>query len=206
MGRRLTIGLTGGIAAGKSEALAAFEGLGAATVSSDAVVHELLSEEPLRARIVDRWGEDVAPGGRVDREAVGGIVFADREELAWLEAQVHPLVGERIATWLRSLPDGTELAVIEVPLLFETEMEGLFDATVAVVASDDVRRSRAAARGHGDIEGRESRQLDQEQKAVRADHVVRNDGTISALERELSALIGRLRDSRSTTGGEPVQS
>jgi dephospho-CoA kinase len=136
----LTIGLTGGIAAGKSEALAAFGRLGAATISSDAVVHQLLDSEPLLDRLTERWGAEVAPAGTVDRGRVGEIVFADPEQLAWLESQVHPLVGERIGAWLSSLPDGTGVAVVEVPLLFESGMEGAFDATVAVVASDDVRR------------------------------------------------------------------
>src|SRR3978361_543545 len=101
----LTIGLTGGIAAGKSEALAAFSRLGAATISSDAVVHELLDSEPLLGRLTERWGGEVAPEGRVDRARIGEIVFADPEELAWLEGQIHPLVGERIGSWLGSLPE-----------------------------------------------------------------------------------------------------
>jgi dephospho-CoA kinase len=192
VGRPLTIGLTGGIAAGKSEALAAFGRLGAETISSDAVVHELLETEPLLPRLRERWGEEVAPGGTVDRERIGSIVFADRDELAWLEAQIHPLVGERIGEWLRSLPQGTEVAVIEVPLLFESEMEAVFDTTVAVVAAEAVRRGRAEARGHALVEGREERQLGQDEKAARADHVVENDGSIEELERRLSALLGTL--------------
>src|SRR3954466_11416780 len=100
----LKIGLTGGIAAGKSEALAAFGRLGAATLSSDAVVHELLDSEPLLGRLVERWGPEVAPGERVDRAKIGEIVFADPEQLTWLEQQVHPLVGERVAAWLTRLP------------------------------------------------------------------------------------------------------
>src|SRR5690606_23427768 len=112
----LKIGLTGGIAAGKSEALAAFGRLGAATLSSDAVVHELLESEPLRARLVERWGPEVAPNGGVDRAAIGRIVFADPEELTWLESQIHPLVAERTAEWLEQLPPQTDLAVVEVPL------------------------------------------------------------------------------------------
>src|SRR4029077_12481912 len=91
----LTIGLTGGLAAGKSEALSAFERLGAATISSDAVVHEMLDSEPLLGSLVERWGPDVAPEGRVDRSKIGEVVFADPEQLKWLEAQIHPLVGER---------------------------------------------------------------------------------------------------------------
>jgi dephospho-CoA kinase len=192
VGRPLTIGLTGGIAAGKSEALAAFGRLGAATLSSDAVAHELLEREPLRGRLVERWGPQAAPGGEVDRARVGGIVFADPDELAWLESQVHPLVGERIGEWLNTLPPATEIAVVEVPLLFEAGMGGAFDTTVAIVASDEVRRERAAARGQGLVEEREARQLVQDEKAARAEHIVRNDGTVEQLELELSALIERL--------------
>ena len=190
----LTIGLTGGIAAGKSEALAAFERLGAATISSDAVVHELLDSEPLLGRLIDRWGAGVAPGGRVDRARIGEIVFADPEQLTWLEAQTHPLVGERIGAWLGALPGDAEVAVVEVPLLFEAGMEGVFDTTVAVVTAEDIRRSRAEARGHALVGEREARQLAQEEKAARAEHVVENDGTVEDLERALSALIETLRE------------
>lgn len=188
----LTIGLTGGIAAGKSEALAAFARLGAATLSSDAVVHELLDSEPLLGRLVERWGADVAPGGRVDRNRIGEIVFADPEQLTWLEQQIHPLVGERIGAWLGDLPEDGEIAVIEVPLLFESGMDRAFDTTVAIVTDDEVRRERAAARGHALVGEREARQLDQGEKAERAEHTVANDGSVEDLEQALSALIERL--------------
>lgn len=188
----LTIGLTGGIAAGKSEALAAFKRLGAATISSDAVVHELLDGEPLLGRLSERWGPEVAPDGAIDRAKVGEIVFANPEELSWLEAQIHPLVGERIGAWLTSLPDDTEVAVVEVPLLFESEMSGVFQTTVAVVSSDDVRRDRARARGHALVDEREARQLTQEEKAAQADHVIENEGTIEDLEQALSVLVEKL--------------
>lgn len=193
MARPLTIGLTGGIAAGKSEALAAFERLGAETISSDAVVHELLEAEPLLSRLTERWGVGVAPAGQVDREQIGSIVFADPEELGWLEAQIHPLVGERIGGWLASLGEDVEVAVVEVPLLFESGMEGVFDTTLAVVASDRVRHERARARGHALVDEREARQLAQEEKATRAEHVVENDGSVEDLEGELSALVEKLR-------------
>lgn len=192
MTRPLTIGLTGGIAAGKSEALAAFARLGAPTISSDAVVHELLEGEPLLPRLIARWGPEVAPGGRVDRDRIGEIVFADREELDWLEGQIHPLVGAQIATWMAALPDHVEVAVVEVPLLFESEMEGAFDTTVAVIAPDSVRRARVEARGHALVGEREARQMDQGDKAALAEHVVENDGSIEELERKLSALVAKL--------------
>jgi len=190
--RPLTIGLTGGIAAGKSEALAAFARLGAATISSDAVVHELLDSEPLLSRLVGRWGPAIAPGERVDRQKVGEIVFAEAGELNWLESQIHPLVGERIGTWLSSLPADLAVAVVEVPLLFESEMDGVFDTTVAVVTSDEMRRTRAQARGHALIDEREARQLTQEEKASRAEHVIENEGNIEDLERALSTLVDTL--------------
>jgi dephospho-CoA kinase len=189
----LTIGLTGGIAAGKSEALAAFSRLGAATLSSDAVVHELLDSEPLIGRLVERWGPEVAPEGRVDRNRIGEIVFADPDQLTWLERQIHPLVGERIGSWLVELPAETEVAVIEVPLLFESGMEQAFDTTVAVVTADEVRRRRAAARGHALVDEREARQLAQDEKAARAEHAIANDGSVEELQRALSALIEKLR-------------
>lgn len=192
MARPLTIGLTGGIAAGKSEALAAFERLGAATISSDAVVHELLDSEPLLSRLVERWGSAVAPEGRADRQRVGEIVFAEAEELSWLEAQIHPLVGERIGIWLSSLPADLDIAVVEVPLLFESGMDGVFDTTVAVVTSDEMRRARAEARGHALVGEREARQLTQEEKASRAEHVIENDGSIEDLEQALSTLVDTL--------------
>ena len=189
----LKIGLTGGIAAGKSEALAAFGRLGAATLSSDAVVHDLLESEPLRGRMTARWGPEVAPeGGEVDRARIGEVVFADPEQLAWLESQIHPLVGERTAAWIGSLPAGTEVAVVEVPLLFEVGRNEVFDTTVAIVTADEVRRERAEARGHALVDEREARQLSQDEKAERAGHVVANDGSVEDLERSLAALLAKL--------------
>lgn len=189
----LKIGLTGGIAAGKSEALRAFGRLGAATLSSDAVVHELLEGEPLRGRLEERWGPEVVVDGAVNRAKIGEVVFADPEELTWLESQIHPLVQARTAEWLLSLPEETEVAVVEVPLLFEVGGERPFDTTVAVVTADEVRRERAAARGHALVDEREARQLTQPEKAERADHIVENDGSVEDLERALSALLAKLR-------------
>lgn len=188
----LMIGLTGGIAAGKSEALAALDRLGAETISADAVVHELLGSEEVRGLLVARWGDVVAPDGTVDRATVGERVFEQPEELAWLESQLHPRVGKRLDAWRRSLPGGTSFAVVEVPLLFETGMEPAFDTTIAVVSDEKTRQARAGERGHALVEERSARQLSQEEKAARADHVIRNDGSLEDLERELSGLLAKL--------------
>ena len=189
----LTIGLTGGIAAGKSEALAAFGRLGAATLSSDAVVHDLLEGEQFRAELAERWGPRSLHRRPTDRGRIGGIVFADPEELSWLESKIHPAVGAATAAWIGALPADAEFAVIEVPLLFEGGRAEVFDTTVSIVAAEDVRRERAAGRGHALVDAREARQLTQEEKADRADHVIVNDGSVDDLEAALSALLAKLQ-------------
>jgi dephospho-CoA kinase len=192
------IGLTGAIAAGKSAALDAFARLGAETLSTDAVVHELLTGAEMRDLLVERWGADVAPGGEVDRGAVSSRVFERPEELNWLESQLHPRVGERVASWRQSLRAGTRLAVVEVPLLFESGLDAAFDATVCVVAANATRGERAGARGTADLEGRSGRQLSQEEKAARADFVVANDGTPQELEAAIEELLPQLEAKAAT--------
>jgi len=190
------VGLTGGLGAGKSTALAALERLGAATLSTDAVVHELYASAEVRVAVVARWGPEVAPGGTVDRSAVAARAFASPEERAWLEGLLWPRVGARVAAWRAEVErrdPPPPAAVVETPLLFEAGLEGLYDATIAVVADEQVRAERAAARGHAAVDERAARQLPQEEKARRATFVVRNEGTAQELEAELSAVLGRLR-------------
>lgn len=187
------IGLTGGVAAGKSEALRVLRGLGAETLSTDAVVHELLGTDAVRQELTERWGEDVAPGGELDRGRIAAVVFDRPEELAWLEGLLHPLVGRRVAEWRAGLPDDLEVGVVEVPLLFEGSMADAFDATIAIVADDEVRAERAGARGTGELEGRSARQLSQDEKAARATFVVHNHGSLEDLGTELRELYPELR-------------
>jgi dephospho-CoA kinase len=185
------IGLTGGIGAGKTEALTALGRLGAATISSDEVVHELLGDDQMRDALVSRFGEAVAPGGQIDRGLVAERAFKRPQDLAWLERELHPRVGERIAAWVAELPADTRVAVVEVPLLFETAMEGMFDQTVCVVARDELRERRASDRGLVKVSERERRQLAQAEKAAKADHVVVNDGSLDELLERLADLLER---------------
>lgn len=189
------LGLTGAVAAGKSEALAALARLGAQTLSTDEVTHELLGSERVRDLLVGRWGEEVAPEGRIDRGRVGAIVFAQPDELAWLERALHPLVGERMAEWRAGLPPGARAAVVEVPLLFETGLDRAFDATIAIVADAEKRVERAGARGISELEGRARRQLSQDEKASRATYAVANDGTIEELEAALAEVLEEIERS-----------
>jgi dephospho-CoA kinase len=189
------VGLTGGMGSGKSTALEALRELGAEVLSSDAVVHELYEGSPLRDAVVERFGADVAPGGVVDRAALAERAFASPEDREWLEGQVWPLVGARMAEWLAQVRGSTPAppaAVVEVPLLFEAGLGDLYDATIAVVCDEALRRDRAAKRGHAVVDERGARQLSQRQKADRATFVVRNDGSEEDLRRELSAVLGKL--------------
>lgn len=189
------VGLTGGLGAGKSTALAALARLGAETLSSDAVVHELYEGSSLRDAVIARFGEAVAPGGAVDRAAVAERAFASAEDRAWLEGLVWPLVGARVSSWLtqtRAKSPAPRAAVVEVPLLFEAGLGELYDATIAVIAEEPLRRERAAGRGHAVVDERAARQLSQDEKAQRATFVVRNDGSEEDLERELSWVLDKL--------------
>lgn len=192
MGRVPFIGLTGGIGAGKSEALNALERLGAATLSTDAVTHELLATDEVRDLLVARLGDEVAPGGHIDRSAVAARVFGDEERRKWLEDVLWPRVGQRVAEFRESVEDAPA-AVVEVPLLFESGMESVFDKTIAVIADEQVRSERAAARGHELVEARAARQLTQDEKAQKADFVVVNDDTVRELETKLSEVLAKLR-------------
>jgi len=195
MARVPFVGLTGGLGAGKSEALRALGELGAVTLSTDAVVHELLAGDELLGLVVGRLGAEVAPRGALDRGAIAARVFGDDEARAWLEGVLWPRVGSRVAAWrtgLEAMEPAPAAAVVEVPLLFESGMETEFDHTIVVVADEATRERRAAARGHAAVEGRAGRQLSQEEKARRADFTVRNDGSLDELKLSLSRLLAKL--------------
>jgi len=184
--------------AGKSTALAALEQLGAATLSTDAVVHDLYGTAEVRDAVVARWGDDVAPAGVVDRGAIAARAFATPQERAWLEGELWPRVGARVAAFLAEVAMREPqpiAAVVETPLLFEAGMDGAYDATIAVVAAEDVRAERAGARGHVAVDERTARQLTQDEKAHRATFVVDNSGSEGQLTRQLSEILARLQAS-----------
>jgi dephospho-CoA kinase len=189
------VGLTGGIGAGKSTALAALERLGAACLSTDRVVHELYEQPEVREAMVARFGPGVLVAGEIDRSAIARRAFATSDDRRWLEGQLWPRVGERMASWRQQLGSASpppRAAVVEVPLLFESGMDGAFDATIAVLADEQVRVARAGARGHHALEERSRRQLSQDEKAHRATYIVRNDGSVDELEQMLSSVLDML--------------
>jgi dephospho-CoA kinase len=187
----LAVAVTGSIGAGKSEALAAFARHGAATISSDEVVHELYGDEDVRAALHERYGDGIFDGDEVIRAALGAIVFADRSELAWLERLLHPKVMARTEAWrqeLAALPDPPALAVNEVPLLYETGSEDRFDVVVAITAPGDVRAGRAGER----LDDRELRLLSDDVKAGRADFAYVNDGSLGELDEFVGEVVRAL--------------
>jgi len=174
--RPVTIAVTGGIGAGKSEALQAFARRGIPTLSADEVVHRLIADDPdVRAALEERFGT-------TDRARIGEIVFADRDELAWLEGMLHPRVRREEERWFEAID--APVAATEIPLLYESGGETRFDAVVVITAPDEVRAARSA---HA-LDRRGARLIPDEEKARRADFVYVNDGTLD----ELDAFVGQV--------------
>ena len=182
MTRPVAVAITGGIGAGKSEALKAFARHGAATVSSDEIVHHLLRRDDVRDRIVERMGHGVvSPEGEIDRGALATVVFNDREALAWLEELLHPLVAAEYLQWrdqLGQLPNAPEVCVTEVPLLYEVGGESRFDKVVVVTAPAKLRRARSQVVA----DDREGRLIDDREKVARADYSFKNTGSLAELD------------------------
>ncbi len=189
------VALTGGIGAGKSTALAALGRLGAAVTSSDAIVHELYGSDDVRDAVVTRFGPEVAPDGVIARGELAERAFATDADRIWLEQLLWPLVRERVADW-RQRASRTDppprVFVVEVPLLFEAGSEEMYDATIAVIADEEVRETRAQTRGHRALAERDARQLSQHEKAARSTFVVVNDGDVQELEDKLSSILAIL--------------
>jgi dephospho-CoA kinase len=183
--RPVAVALTGGIAAGKSEALAAFARHGAATASADEFVHTLLAEDDeVRQAIGDRFGDDAVG----DRRRIGEIVFNDPAELEWLEQLLHPRTRALASAWLETVE--RPLAVVEIPLLYETGGEARFDRVVVITAPPELRAERRGA-----FAEREARLLPDEEKVRRADFSYVNDGSLE----DLDAFVARVVESVSSS-------
>jgi dephospho-CoA kinase len=191
--RPLAVAITGGIGAGKSTALESFRRHGAATVSSDEIVHHLLETDPeVKRALVERLGEEIlGDDGTPDRERIAFRVFKDRDALDFLEKLLHPLVSREYMTWreqLAALPNPPEVCVTEVPLLYEVGAETRFDKVVVVTAPTKLREAR---RG-GWSDDRESRLVPDREKAKRADFTYVNTGTPDELDAWVGGVMATL--------------
>jgi len=185
--RPVAVAITGGIGAGKSEALQAFARHGAATVSSDEIVHHLLLRPDVRDAVIARMGNGVVnpDSGEIDRGALATVVFNDRDALEWLEQLLHPLVSVEYLRWrdqLAGLPDAPAVCVTEVPLLYESGGESRFDKVVVITAPRKLRQARSIVA----TDEREARLIDDREKVKRADFAYTNTGSFE----ELDAFVG----------------
>jgi dephospho-CoA kinase len=193
LARPIAVAITGGIGAGKSTALAAFRRHGAATVSSDEIVHHLLRSDPdVRQALVERFGEEILDeDGLPDRERIATRVFRDREALDWLEQLLHPLVSREYLEWreqLAALSNPPRVCVTEVPLLYEVGGESRFDKIAVVTAPPKLRDARRGGRK----DDREARLLPDREKVEKADFVYVNTGTPEELDAWVAAVMATL--------------
>jgi dephospho-CoA kinase len=191
--RPIAVAITGGIGAGKSEALFAFRKAGAATVSSDEIVHHLLRSDPeVKRAIVRELGEGVlGEDGEIDRRLVAGVVFADRAKLDFLEQVLHPLVSREYLAWreqLAGLPNPPEVCVTEVPLLYETGGDERFDKVVVITAPAKLREQRRRVAR----DDRDQRLIPDREKVKRADFSYVNTGTLEDLDQWVAGVMAEL--------------
>jgi dephospho-CoA kinase len=196
--RPVAVAITGGIGAGKSEALKAFARHGAAVVSSDEIVHHLLrTDQEVRRDLVARFGHGIVDpeSGAVDRAAVASIVFGDPEALAYLESVLHPRVAAEYLRWreaLAGLDDPPGVCATEVPLLYETGGDARFDRVVVITAPRQLRDARTDGRSAG----REQRLLDDREKVKRADWSYVNTGDLDDLDTFVAGVMEELTQER----------
>ncbi|HEV7641013.1 MAG TPA: dephospho-CoA kinase [Gaiellaceae bacterium] len=192
MTRPVAVAITGGIGAGKSEALKAFARNGAATVSSDEIVHHLLRRTEVRDTVVSRLGHGiVSPEGEIDRGALATVVFNDREALAWLEELLHPLVAAEYLQWreqLAELSDAPRVSVTEVPLLYETGGDARFDKVVVITAPSKLRKARSLVA----TDDREARLIPDAEKVQRADFSFKNTGSLEELDAFVKSVMAEI--------------
>ncbi len=193
MSRPVAVAITGGIGAGKSAALAAFRAHGAATVSSDEIVHHLLaSDDDVRDALVGRLGPGIlGEDGRPDRARIASIVFEDPEALAFLEGLLHPLVSREYLQWreqLAALEHPPRVCVTEVPLLYEAGSESRFDKVVVITAPRQLREQRRRV----PLDNRDLRLIDDREKVGRADFHYVNTGTFEDLDAWVGEVMSEL--------------
>ena len=193
------VALTGGIATGKSHVRARFESLGIPTIDADLLAREAVGKGTAGlAAVVRRFGTDVCDAdGALNRRRVGAIVFHDPEARRDLEKIVHPYVREMTERWFASLDrERVPIAVADIPLLFEGQREGDFD-TVIVTACEPATQLRRLIERDGlsaaEAQQRIAAQWPLDKKVAKADYVIRTDGTFDETNRQVDAVVARLR-------------
>jgi dephospho-CoA kinase len=191
--RVLKVGLTGGIGSGKSTVSRLLASYGAVVVDADLIAREVVEPgTPGLAAVVACFGADVAPGGALDREALGKVVFGDETARKRLSGILHPLIGTRSAQlWAAAAEAGAAVLVHDVPLLVESGLEAMYDEVVVVDVAPEVqldRLVRLRRMSPEDARARIASQASRETRLRSATRVLRNDGTVAELEEQVRAL------------------
>jgi dephospho-CoA kinase len=188
------IAVTGGIACGKSTVCALFKKLGAFVVESDEIVHKLLANNKvLHQKIVKLLGPDVVVKNKISRSRIAKVVFNDPKKLQHLEKLIHPMVFDEIELLCeKARASHFPLFVAEVPLLFETKSENLFDMVITVAASEKTCRERLKKSSVDDYQKRMERHLSIKEKKRRADIVIVNEGSLKDLKNIVNHLFDAL--------------
>ncbi len=175
---------------GKSTVLGEFEQLGAAVLDSDGIVRDLLARcESTIHEVTSTFGREILNReGMIDRGKLAAMVFGNSEKVVCLESILHPKVRE---VWTRFVADACSLVVVEIPLLFEKNLEGNFDKTICLACSRDLQFQRLRGRGFSDsqIHMRLQRQLSLDEKMQRADIILLNNGSIEHLANQVKLLL-----------------
>jgi dephospho-CoA kinase len=184
----LRIGLTGGIGAGKSTVSACFAKRGAKIISSDKIAQEILDRPQVQIKLVELFGEEAVNSGKTDRKVLSEQVFLEPELRLKLEAIVHPLVRAEVIKEFAAVQPG-EVAINEVPLLFEVGLEKNYDLVISVVADQETRIQRAMQRGmsRADVVSRLSVQVLDEERIKKSDLIIENNRTLSELEKQVDS-------------------
>ena len=191
----MKIAITGGIGCGKSTVLEFLEANGVACLSADAVVRHLLSEDQsVIDSVIEHFGTELKnESGSIDRRALAKIVFQSKSDLEWLESLLHPLVRESCEAFFEAL--NTQLACVEIPLLFEKRLEKEYDLVVSIISSDANANIRLRLKGYSDMDiaFRRQQQLPNSIKAERSNFVLSNDGSLNFLEQQIISLLSTIK-------------
>jgi len=192
------IGLVGGVGSGKSTAAAEFARLGCAVIDADKIGHRLLNDPEVRRELQKRWGDAIVrPDGRIDRAALGKIVFADRSQLEALNAIMHPRMEARIHELIRRYREAPEVpaVVLDAAVLFEAGWDKLCSDTVFISAPEHLRTERISRRRGWDADqrrARENAQIPLDSKAAKCDHTIDNSSTVPHLRRQVRQLFQQI--------------
>jgi dephospho-CoA kinase len=198
----LRVALTGGIATGKSHVIQELRKRGVPCLDADELAHGVTSAgTEATSEIAERFGHDVLDSsGAVDRHKLGAIVFADPSARRALEAIVHPAVYRAIAAGLRAfeLLEHPPLVVADIPLLYETGHASDFDRVIVTVCTRDQQMRRLKDRGLSELEAEQrlAAQMSADEKALRADYLIRTDGTIESTDAQVDQILKLLKSSR----------